>query len=206
MNTNMIIGGTRLDKIALQGGKIIKIENLDHLKAQNIVTDIPPTDDENAKGIDKRYMTAHGERFSSLKVEKDGEINVLKAGSAGYGRNYVTLQTSVRDETYGNLIGNTAQEYHEQIRRIEEQLIEKYGVYASFQDADLKYLEINRTFPIANRFNDYGRIIRLILDEMPRMNTISTHGRIVNDNRFFPEHIPSGIKGNLAASPNSVKL
>lgn len=186
MNTDMI-GGTRLDKIALQGGRIVKIENLDQLKAQNIVTDILPTESEKAKGIDKRYMTSHGERFSHLKVEKDGEINVLKAGSAGYGRNYVTLQTSVRDETYGNLIGNSVGEYQEQIRRIEEQFKEKYGIHASFQDADLKYLEINRTFPIKNHFDDYGRVIRLILAEMPRMNTISTHGRTVSDNRFFTE-------------------
>ena len=73
---------------------------------------------------------------------------MLKAGSAGYGRNYVTLQTSVRDEMYGNLIGKSVEEYQEQIRRIEEQLIEKYGVYASFQDADLKYAKgISLSFP-----------------------------------------------------------
>lgn len=179
--------GTRLDKITLQGGKIMKIEDLERLKAQNIVTDIPPTESEKVKGIDKRYMTSHGERFSHLKIKKDGEIDVLKAGSAGYGRNYVTLQTSVRNEMCGNLVGNTLTEYQEQIRRIEKHLAEKYCIHTSFQDADLKYLEINRTFPIANRFDDYGRVIKLILDEMPRMNTISTHGRTLSDNRFFPE-------------------
>ena len=148
------IGETRLDKIELSNGRIIGIEDMDLLREKEIIID------NSTHGM---YETDTGQCFSYLNVKKDKAIHCMKAGTSGYGKPYVTLQTGVCNEEYGNLIGNTVSEYHDQIKQIERQLRTDYGIIADFKSADLKYLEVNRTFQIEHPFDEYSRVIKLIL-------------------------------------------
>ena len=176
----MEIGGTRLDKIELSNGTIIEIRDMDLLREKEIIID------NSTHGM---YETDTGQCFSYLNVKKDKAIHCMRAGTSGYGKPYVTLQTGVYDEEHGNLIGNTVSEYHDQIQRIEEQLKTDYGIIADFESADLKYLEVNRTFQIDHNFDEYSRVIKLILAEMPRMNICSMYGKTSGDNSYFSEKV-----------------
>ena len=74
------------------------------------------------------YQTESGQIFSSLKIEKNGEIHLLRAGGTGYGKSYCTLQTGIYNTESGNLICNTVDDYHKQIARIGVKLDADYGL------------------------------------------------------------------------------
>lgn len=185
------LGGTRLDKIKLQDGEIISIDDLEELKHRNILfvnEKSKKSDDESeSQDTSDKYVTKNGQAFSYMKIGGDGEINQLKAGKTGYDKEYVNLETNVRDKNFGNLQGNTVKEYQEQIERIEEKLQYNYGIKASFKNANIKYLEINRTFKLEHEFSDYRRVINAIITEMPKMKKISKHDDILIDDTYFHE-------------------
>lgn len=163
-----LIGCTRLDKMELQDGRIIEVKNMEELIDRCIVIN---------NTTPNSYLTIKGQQFSSLHIKNDGAIHKLRAGWSGYGREYVTLSTGVHDSKYHNLIGYTVEDYQRQIESIEKRLENEYGIIASFKDANIKYLEINRTFKIDHPFNEYRRILNLIISEMPRMNIVSMFGK-----------------------------
>ena len=194
-NLKFNIGYTRLDKIGLKDGEIISIDDLEELKERNIlfVNEKSKKSDDEQNKSDKeqnksdKYVTRSNQAFSYMKIKKDGEINQLKAGKSGLGKQYVTLQTNVHDRKIGNLQGNTIKEYHEQIKRIEKKLQQDYGIQASFDNSNVNYIEINRTFKLEHDFNAYSRDIKLILAEMPRMNYVSDFGHTLLDDTYFNE-------------------
>ena len=188
-NLKFNIGGTRLDKIGLKDGEIISIDDLEQLKQRNVlfVNEKSKKSDDESQNTSDKYVTRNNQSFSYMKIKKDGEINQLKAGKSGFGKQYVTLQTNVCDGNIGNLQGNTVKEYHEQIKRIEKKLQSNYGIQASFDNSTVNYIEINRTFRLEHDFNAYSRDIELILAEMPRMNYVSEFGDTLLDNTYFEE-------------------
>ena len=187
-NLQLNIGGTRLDKIGLKDGEIINIDDLEELKQRNIlfINEKSKKSDDEQNTSDK-YVTRSNQAFSYLRIKKDGEINQLKAGKSGLGKQYVTLQTNVCDGNISNLQGNTIKEYHEQLKRIEEKLQSNYGIQASFDNSNVNYIEIQRTFRLEHDFNAYSRDIELILAEMPRMNYVSEFGDTLLDDTYFDE-------------------
>lgn len=187
-NLKFNIGGTRLDKIGLKDGEIINIDDLEELKQRNIlfINEKSKKSDDEQNTSDK-YVTRSNQAFSYLRIKKDGEINQLKAGKSGLGKQYVTLQTNVCDGNISNLQGNTIKEYHEQLKRIEEKLQSNYGIQASFDNSNVNYIEIQRTFRLEHDFNAYSRDIELILAEMPRMNYVSEFGDTLLDDTYFDE-------------------
>ena len=188
-NLKFNIGGTRLDKIGLKDGEIISIDDLEELKQRNVlfVNEKSKKSDDESQNTSDKYVTRNNQSFSYMKIKKDGEINQLKAGKSGFGKQYVILQTNVCDGNIGNLQGNTVKEYHEQIKRIEKKLQSNYGIQASFDNSTVNYIEINRTFRLEHDFNAYSRDIELILAEMPRMNYVSEFGDTLLDNTYFEE-------------------
>lgn len=183
------IGGTRLDKIGLKDGEIISIDDLEELKQRNVlfVNEKSKKSDDESQNTSDKYVTRSNQAFSYLRIKKDGEINQLKAGKSGLGKQYVTLQTNVCDGNISNLQGNTIKEYHEQLKRIEEKLQSNYGIQASFDNSNVNYIEIQRTFRLEHDFNAYSRDIELILAEMPRMNYVSEFGDTLLDDTYFDE-------------------
>lgn len=186
-NLKFNIGYTRLDKIGLKDGEIISIDDLEELKQRNILFVNEKKSDDESENTSDKYVTRNNQSFSYLKIKKDGEINQLKAGKSGFGKQYVTLQTNVCDRNMGNLQGNTIKEYHDQIERIEKKLKNDYGIQASFDNSNVNYIELQRTFKLEHDFNAYSRDIKLILAEMPRMNSISEFGYTLSDDTYFCE-------------------
>ncbi len=165
------IGKTRLDRIELFNGEILQIYDIVELKRKCVIID---------NSTPRYYQTETGQIFSSLTIKEDNKIDMLRAGSNGMGKNYLTLNTTVKDGIYGNLIGNTVYEYKEQIKEIAEYLKNKYGIVITFNDAKLKYIEINRTFKLKDEFKSYSRVLELILTIMPRMKKVNMIGIIEN--------------------------
>lgn len=191
VETKLNIGGTRIDKIKLQDGEIISIDNemVETLKFQNILFVNEQSKEEQEKESN-RYVTSDGKQnFSYMKIKGDGEINVLKAGKCACSKQYVKLETSVCDEQLGNFVGNTLKEYQEQIDRIENKLLDNYGINASFRNANVNYIELNRTFELNHPFEEYKRPIKLILDEMPKMKYLSEFGRDKVIDTYFVEKV-----------------
>lgn len=178
--------GTRLDKITLQDIEIIGIRDMTDLSDRGIIV---------SNSTATYYETESGQIFSSLKIEKDEEIHLLRAGGTGYGKSYCTLQTGIYNPESGNLICNTVDDYHRQIARISVKLDADYGIVADFERAKLKTIEINRTFRITYPFADYGRVIRLILTLMPYMTTISTFGHSAGGKSDIATYSASSRRG-----------
>lgn len=169
------IGATRLDKIELQDGRIVEIMDIDRLIEEHvIVNNSTPT---------CNYVTDTGQQFSYLSIKNDSVIHRLKAGGTGYEKQYVNLQTGVQGDETGNLIGNTVGQYQAKIIQIEDYLEHKYGIIASFAESNVKSVELNRTFRTEHPFEEYNRVLNLILAEMPRMNIISTYSKTVGADR-----------------------
>ena len=194
--TKLNIGGTRIDKIKFQDGEIISIDNemVETLKLHNMLFVNEQSKDEQEKEEQEkepnRYVTRDGKQnFSYMKIKGDGEINVLKAGKCACGKQYVKLETNVCDEQLGNFVGNTVKEYQEQIDRIENQLWDNYGINASFRNANINYIELNRTFELNHPFEEYKRPIKLILDEMPKMKYLKEFGDTKIIDTFFVEKV-----------------
>lgn len=163
-----MIGKTKIDRVELQDGKIVNIGDMDSLIEQCIVIN---------NTTPNCYTTTKGQQFSSLNIKNDGAIHRLKAGWSGYGREYVALTTGVCDENLNNFIGHDVKAYHDQMNDIERLLAGKYQIEADFSKSNIKYIELNRTFEINHQFEDYRRVLNLIIAEMPRMNIVSTFGR-----------------------------
>lgn len=171
---------TLIDKIELKNGEIISIQDMEELARKDILVrnnDMP------------MYETEYGERFSYLKILNDKWIHQLKAGVTGFGKQYVNLQMGIYNEYIGNLVCNTVDEYHSQLKKVKKYLIEKYGILASFRLSEIKSIELNRTFEIEHPFEDYHRVLKLLIDEMPNMNIVSFFGQTSKDRKCFDEKI-----------------
>lgn len=173
-NVKIIDEDTKLDRIVLINCEILVVEDVETLAEFNIVKVPPKQTDDNETTIRKScYTTLDGQEFEYLKIEKEGSIDVLKAGVTNFGKQFCTLELSVNKGLTRNFEGNTLDEYVEQLTDIQNYLIDNYGILIDFSNARLKSVEINRTFKIEYPFDEYSRPIQLILSQMPYMKKIS---------------------------------
>lgn len=150
-----------LDRIELGNISIIGFNNIKNLIDKEIV---------EISSTKAKYVTASGQEFSRLKIENDGLIDRMIAGSRilrSKRIDYCDLSVSIKNDKTGNLICYTAAEYFDQILKIQNHLQSKYGIIADFSDATLKYIEINRTFKLDSNFESYHRVLNLIMANLP---------------------------------------
>lgn len=150
-----------LDKLMLGNISIIRFNDIENLISREII------EISSAKA---KYVTASGQVFSRLKIENDGLVDEMIAGSRIL-RNkrvdYCTLSVSIKNNETGNLSCYTAVEYFDQLLKIQNHLQNKYGIIADFSDATLKYIEINKTFKLDRNFESYHRVLNLITANLP---------------------------------------
>lgn len=172
-NVKIIDEDTKLDRIVLINCEILVVEDVETLAEFDIVKVPPKQTDDDETTRKSCYTTLDGQEFEYLKIEKEGSIDVLKAGVTNFGKQFCTLELSVNKGSTGNLEGNTLNEYMEQLTDIQNYLIDNYGILIDFSNARLKSVEINRTFKIEHKFCEYSRPLMLILSQMPYMKKIS---------------------------------
>lgn len=155
-----------IDRLSLSRIAVEEISNPDDLDKRGIL--------RNGKS-EMKYYTKSGKAFTSLSVKNDF-FGKLKAGvNYGKGGLYSSFTTSVKNGFCSNLICNTACDYRKQIEESRKYLAENYGIYANFENALVKQIEINKTFRIGSRIAEYKRPVELIAWNIPgkkRMNIV----------------------------------
>lgn len=150
-----------LDRLELGNISIIGFNDIQNLINKEIV---------EVSSTKAKYVTASGQEFSRLKIEKDGLIDKMVAGSKIL-RNkridYCDLSMSIKNDKTGNLTCYTATEYFDQLLKIQNHLQSKYGIIADFSDITLKSVEINKTFKLDSNFEGYHRVLNLIMANLP---------------------------------------
>ena len=150
-----------LDKVVINNVKIIGFTNFKQLQKMGNV--------EVVEGNKINYITADGHEFKRLSIV-DEVIDKLCAGSKLIGNDridYCNIALSIKSDK-GNLECYTVAEYKDYLRQIEEHLYCMYGIETDFSRAKLKEVEINRTFPLDYNFEDYHRVIELIMNNLPK--------------------------------------
>ena len=118
-----------------------------------------------------RYITASGQTFNKLLIENDGVINKLIAGSKIIGNkrvDYCNLETTIKPTGTGYLVCYTVEDYLGRLIEIQEHLEKSYGIIADFSDINIKEVEINRTFKLEENFENYHRVLNLIMTNLPQ--------------------------------------
>lgn len=161
MNTEVKEKTALLDKMILAGISILGFKNKENLIQKGIV---------EMTSSQVRYVTASGETFNKLLIENDGVINKLIAGSKIIGNkrvDYCNLETTIKPTETGNLVCYTVDDYIGRLLEIQEHLENKYGIIVDFSDVNIKEVEINRTFKLKENFENYHRLLTLIMTNLP---------------------------------------
>lgn len=161
MNTKVKEKTALLDKMILGGISILGFKDKDNLMQKGIV---------EITSSQVRYVTATGETFNKLLIENDGIINKLVAGSKVIGNkrvDYCNLETTIKPTETGNLVCYTVDDYIGRLLEIQEHLESTYGIIVDFSDVNIKEVEINRTFKLKENFENYHRVLTLIMTNLP---------------------------------------
>ena len=150
-----------LDKIEIGNIKILEFKKFDMLIKKEIL---------ELSSSPVRYVTAGGKTFNKLIIENDGLIDRMIAGSKVMGNkriDFCHMSVTIKDNEMGNLACNTVGEYLELLQKIKNHLEENYGIVTDFSDITLKVIELNRTFKLDTKFEDYHRVLNLIMTNLP---------------------------------------
>ncbi len=112
-------------------------------------------------------------------------INVVQNPS-GFRQTYVDLCLRPHYIRGDNLNSLTLDEYKVELVDIYKYIAENYGVYLDFRNAQIKSMEINTTFSLLNKFSEYERVARLLLDIISgkeKLKKIKSFDDIVNETR-----------------------
>lgn len=150
-----------LDKMIFSGIQILQFENIENLIQKEIV---------ELSSSKVKYITASGAEFSKLLIEHDGVIDKMVAGSKMIDRkrvDYCNLETTIKPTETGNLNCYSVDDYIDRLREIQDHLEKTYGIIADFSDIKVKEVEINRTFKLEENFENYHRVLNLIMTNLP---------------------------------------
>lgn len=150
-----------LDKAVFGNIGILGFDNIENLIKNDIV---------EMTSSKVKYITASGQKFNRLIIENDGVIDKMVAGSKLIQNkrvDYCNLETSIKNDKVGNLACYTLDDYIGRLIEINNYLKNTYGIETDFSDLTVKELEINRTFKLAGNFEDYHRVINLMMTNLP---------------------------------------
>lgn len=169
-----------LDKAVFGNIGILGFDNIENLIKNDIV---------EITSSKVKYITASGQVFNRLLIENDGVIDRMVAGSKLIQNkrvDYCNLETTIKNDKVGNLVCYTLDDYVGRLIEINNHLKNTYGIEADFSDLTVKELEINRTFKLAGNFEDYHRVINLIMTNLPSyMKNQMDYKKVVKGNTEY---------------------
>lgn len=169
-----------LDKAVFGNIGILGFDDIENLIKNNIV---------EMTSSKVKYITASGQVFNRLLIENDGVIDRMVAGSKLIQNkrvDYCNLETTIKNDKVGNLACYTLDDYVDRLIEINNHLKNTYGIEADFSDLTVKELEINRTFKLAGNFEDYHRVINLIMTNLPSyMKNQMDYKKVVKGNTEY---------------------
>lgn len=153
-----------LDKAVFNKIRIRNILDMDKLARMGIL-------EVNEKSS-VRYITESGQEFTRINIAGGEYLDTLKAGTKLFGNSRVdhcSINVSIGNPETGNLCCYTVAEYAERLSKIQDELLEKYGLETDFSNVTMKEIEINRTFKLDADFQNYYRVFTLIMNNLPRL-------------------------------------
>lgn len=157
-----------VDQIVLSNIEIVHMINIEELIKRNIV---------ELSTNPQTYIMADGQEFSKLIIKNDGVIDHMIAGAKLQSNQlikYCILSLSVHRDT-GNICCHTIDEYKQILTRIQEHLLCTYGIDIAIENITIKEIEINKTFALDHPYEDYRRVIQLIMHNLPRELHVQMH-------------------------------
>lgn len=156
-----------VDQIVLSNIEITHMINMEDLVKQNIVelSTKPAT-----------YIMADGQEFSKLLINDD-IIDHMIAGvktQANQLHKYCFLTLSVHRDT-GNICCHTIEEYKQILAQVQEHLLCTYGIDISIKKVKIKEIEINKTFALSQPYEDYRRVIQVLMHNLPQELSVQMH-------------------------------
>ena len=141
------------------------------------------------------------ERRTFIEI-KNNEIGYFKYSHYKQsGRAFAMLGINVSDDR-NNMQNMTAAEYKNRIRTVLDRLERNYGIVVNRENIQAKSIEINATFELKEDFEKYSRIIRLIMNNLPK----ETYGRDGKPVKYYETADGTGKLETAQAQNSSVKL
>ena len=103
--------------------------------------------------------------FIEIKNSEVGYFKYNRYKQAG--RAFTTLGINVSDGR-NNKQNMTAAEYRNRIKTVLDRLERCYGISVNRENVQARSLEINATFELEDDFEKYSRVIRLIMNNLPK--------------------------------------
>lgn len=161
----------RLDKVVLNGLRVQQIQNMPELIRAGIVT---------VKSDSKWYLsTIDDANYSGIQIGKTMYFDKFSYSINNVGTVYCSLQISVNDSSVQNMKGFTMRQLQDRLKIIKEYLLLEYGILVDIAESNFKSMEIQRTIEIENTYDEYSRVIKLI------MNRLFRKSRLCNRQDFF---------------------
>ena len=152
-------GAALIDKVTYYNIRIVGFKDPDKLIKRDLLhgyfDEYDPEQDHYV------YRCESGQVFKRLKIS-DKVIDQLIASNTNFGESG-TLQVSVHDGSGTNVRCWTVSQHMDYLDRIQEHLLEEYGIITDFSGIKLKTIEINRTFTLQDSFEAYHRVFQLIM-------------------------------------------
>lgn len=189
---------TLIDKIKLSNISVKSIDDMQDLREKGVLS----CDTGKMK-----YVTGSGQEFSWLCI-KDKKIDKYEAKCDGlHQRNQTILELSVKDNVMGNFICRSVNEVWEQIIESQGHLLEKYGIVTNADDPTVNYIEINRTFPVNGRFEDYKRALILMMSRLPKRKGVQIDFKNVSaDGYEINEYVASNKSSAIKIYNKSMQM
>lgn len=151
-----------IDKVVFGNIRIKNIEDMNKLARQGLL-------EVNEKNR-VRYITESGQEFTRIHIKSDGVIDRLVAGTKILGNqrtDFCVVDASIGNEETGNLCCYDVEQYADYLLRMQSHLKDQYGIEADVSRVTLKKIEINRTFRLNGDFDSYGRVLVLLMANLP---------------------------------------
>ena len=150
-----------VDQIVLNNIEILHIADIKQLIKQDIV---------EISTHPMQYTMADEQEFTRLTIKNDGIIDYMIAGAIYRPHqkiNYCNITLSVKNTSFGNLCCYTVQEYRQKLKEIQNHLLNTYGIEVAIDKASIREIEINKTFALCEPYENYYRVVKLIMHNLP---------------------------------------
>lgn len=151
---------TLIDRLVMNHVSVVDIEDVSTLIGKGILTN-----DANTK---IKYTTSSGLSFDKLEVKGNGFRLTVKAALIGGQKVDVGILTLTvfNNETH-NLYCQTVDDVYTRLLKVQELLLDEYGIIVDFSNLKIREIELNKTFELGSDFASYSRPIRLIMSNLP---------------------------------------
>lgn len=157
-----------IDKIHIKNIVVTDVKDIYSLRDRDILI--------VKEGKNNYLFNERGEGYSSISISDAKNFDKFDYYLTRWGHISSNLQISIDDSKYQNLNCYSIEDYKDRLVAIQEELLCNYGISVSFENAEIEYIEINKTIVLNTFYEDYLRILELLVSLFPRRLRLRTNG------------------------------